>query len=237
VPLPPVGARFSYQLGGPYQPPAGVGIVARDRSARPIEGLYSICYVNAFQVQPDEQEWWQREHPDLLLRNDGRLVVDDEWDEPLLDVRDPQRLIDVVGPWIDACARSGYQAVEADNLDSFSRSSGLLDAADSLRFGQLLADRAHTNGLAIGQKNAAELAVDAHRAGFDFAIAEECQVYDECDHYTDVYGDALIEIEYTDQAATAFSTACNVRGGKISVVRRDRDLIPAGSPGHVEQWC
>src|SRR4051812_15827556 len=48
VKLPPLHAGFDYQLGGPYPPPAGVEIVTRDRTAPPVEGLYNICYVNAF---------------------------------------------------------------------------------------------------------------------------------------------------------------------------------------------
>lgn len=237
VKLPPAGARFSYQLGGPYPAPAGVGVVGRDRSADPVVGMYSICYVNAFQAQAEEVTWWQQTHPDLLLRNDGGLVVDEQWNEPLLDTNHPERLMDVVGQWIDDCARAGYQAVEADNLDSYTRSDGLLDAADALRFGRLIADRAHADGIALGQKNSAELAAGAHAEGFDFAISEECQVYNECDEYTDVYGDALIEVEYSDQDPNAFATACRERGAKISVVRRDRELAPAGRAGHLEQWC
>jgi hypothetical protein len=231
---PPSGAHFSYQLGGPYDPPAGVGIVGRDRTARAVPGLYSICYVNAFQAQPDAIDWWVREHPDLLLRNDGRMVIDEQWAEPLLDTSDPARLMDVIGPWIDGCARDGFKAVEADNLDSFTRSQGLLDVDDALRFARLLSDRAHANGMAIGQKNAAELSADARRAGFDFAMAEECQVYDECDEYIDVYGDGLVEIEYGDDD---FQAACSARGERISIVRRDRNLVPAGGAGHVEEFC
>ena len=237
VSLPPSGAKFSYQLGGPYRPAADVRVVARDRTAEPVIGAYSICYVNAFQAQPGEVAWWEREHPELLLRNDDGLIADVEWNEPLLDTRQPERLIEVIGPWLDGCARAGYRAVEADNLDSYTRSAGLLDAADALRLGGMLAARAHALGLALGQKNSGELAPAARQEGFDFAIAEECEIHRECDAYTDVYGDALIEIEYADQDARAFASACEVRGRRVSVVRRDRALAAAGEPGHVEQWC
>lgn len=50
VVLPPVDARFDYQIGQPYAPPSGVTVVSRDREAAPAAGLYTICYVNAFQV-------------------------------------------------------------------------------------------------------------------------------------------------------------------------------------------
>ena len=66
--LPPVNAKFDYQIGGPYTPPSGVQVVSRDRTAAPAAGLYNICYINAFQVQPDEVTWWQQNHDDLLLQ-------------------------------------------------------------------------------------------------------------------------------------------------------------------------
>ena len=67
--VPPANATFDYQIGAPYPPPRGVRVVSRDRSSAPAAGLYSICYVNAFQVQPEELGWWKGAHPDLLLRD------------------------------------------------------------------------------------------------------------------------------------------------------------------------
>lgn len=237
VTLPPAGARFSYQIGGPYPVPPDVRIVDRDRTEPAVPGRYSICYVNAFQAQPDALPWWQHNHPDLLLRHAGRLVMDAQWNEALLDLRHPAELLTVVGAWIRGCAQAGYRAVEADNLDSYTRSQGLLTRSSALAFGRLLAAQAHSAGLALGQKNAAELSPAARAAGFDFAIAEECQVYSECSSYTDVYGTELIEIEYTDQDREFFTAACAARGRQVSVVRRDRGVTPAGGKDHVEEWC
>ncbi|QNK81982.1 endo alpha-1,4 polygalactosaminidase [Nakamurella sp. PAMC28650] len=239
--LPPAHGRFSYQIGGAYAVPATVTIVDRDRAARAVMGKYSICYVNAFQAQPDAVGWWTRNHPNLLLRRaSGSLIVDTAWGEPLLDISTPQKrtsLIGIVGAWIDGCASAGYQAVEADNLDSYTRSEHHLTLAAALAFSTLLTARAHQRHLAIAQKNGAELAAAARRSGFDFAVAEECQVYTECDSYTRVYGPHVIEIEYTDTPGSAFTEACRLRGHSISVVLRDRDVTPAGDPQHVESWC
>lgn len=239
--LPPVHGRFSYQISGAYPPPAGVSIVDRDHTDAADPTRFSICYVNAYQAQADAVRWWTDHHRDLLLRDAaGQLVIDQQWDEPLLDISTPTRraaLLEVVGGWFDECAQRGYRAVEADNLDSYTRSHGRLSAADALTFGQLLAGRAHRNHLSLGQKNAEELAAQAHRAGFDFAVVEECQVYSECDAYTAVYGRALIEIEYTDQPIEAFVTACRLRGATASVVLRDRQVTLPGDPAHVERWC
>ena len=123
VELPPLHAGFDYQIGGAYPPAKDVRVVSRDRSARPAPGLYNICYVNAFQAQPDERDGWPA---DLLLRDrNGRVVVDRDWDEPLLDIGTPEkreRVAARVGPWIDGCADHGFDAVEPDNYDSYTRS-------------------------------------------------------------------------------------------------------------------
>ena len=54
--------------------------------------------------------------------------------------------------------------------------------AEAVAYAELLADHAHAAGLAVGQKNTPELgaAISLDVIGFDFAVAEECGVYDEC---------------------------------------------------------
>ncbi|MEU6094944.1 endo alpha-1,4 polygalactosaminidase [Streptomyces sp. NPDC047079] len=235
---PEPGVAFDYQIGGPYAPPPGVRAVSRDRAAKPAPGLYNICYVNTFQAQPDATRWWQENHPDLLLRDaDGALVVDEDWDEALFDISTPakrERLAGVVGEWIDGCAKAGYQAVEADNLDSHERSKGLLTADHDVAFGKLLVARAHAAGLAIGQKNAAGLARQGRSLGFDFAVAEECGQYDECGAYADAYDDRVFVIEYQAAGLTA---ACATWGGRLSVVLRDLDVVAAGKAAHRRRTC
>ncbi len=201
--LPPASGRFDYQIGGPYSPVADVRIVSRDRHEATAAGRYNICYVNAFQTQPEEAAFWTRSHPDLLVRVNGRPLEDADWPgEYLLDTSTASKrtaLASIVGGWVDGCRKSGFAAVEPDNLDSWTRSKRRLTRAGNLAFAKLLATRAHRNGLAFAQKNTAELTRTEQRGvGFDFAIAEECQVYDECGAYTDRYGSRVIEIEYTD---------------------------------------
>ncbi|MEU9863672.1 endo alpha-1,4 polygalactosaminidase [Streptomyces sp. NPDC047971] len=235
-PEPHIG--FDYQIGGPYEPPAGVTAVSRDRTAKPAPGLYNVCYVNAFQTQPDATDWWRTNHPDLLLRDaSGAPVMDEDWGEALLDVSTPdkrRRLAAIVGEWIDGCATDGYQAVEADNLDSYERSDGRLTPEHDLAFARLLVDRAHAAGLAIGQKNAADLAEQGRGIGFDFAVAEECGQYEECGPYAAAFDDRVFVIEYRPAGLDA---ACSAWGDKLSIVLRDTDVRPAGKPGHVRRTC
>lgn len=231
TPTPPPGnADVDYQLGGVATPAPNVDVVVRDRRARPAAGRYNVCYVNAFQTQPDEAALWRR-HPSLVLRRDGRPVEDSAWGEWLLDIRSTvkrEALMRIVGPWIDRCARDGFDAVEFDNLDSFSRSHGLIKATQAKAFARVLARRAQVRGLAAAQKNWAEL--DGRSLGFTFAIAEECGRYGECGDYIASYGSRVLVIEYR---RVDFNRACAAWGARVGVVFRDRALTPKGP----RAWC
>ncbi|MFF3504657.1 endo alpha-1,4 polygalactosaminidase [Streptomyces sp. NPDC003247] len=233
---PPVHGGFDYQLGGAYPPPAGTSIVVRDHTASPAPGTYSICYVNAFQAQPDAEGEWD---DDLLLRDaDGEVVVDPDWDEALLDIRTAakrDRVARKVNAWIDTCADKGFDAVEPDNYDTYTRApDGLLTADDAKAFLTLLAGHAHAEGLAVAQKNTPDLAADREEVGLDFAVAEECGRYDECDAYTDAFGRHVVDVEYEERG---MERACAGWGDEISVVLRDRDVVPRDDSGYVRETC
>ncbi len=230
---PPVKAGFDYQIGGAYTPPSGVKIVSRDHTAAPAAGLYNICYVNAFQSQPGAEGEWG----DLLLRDaNGKVVVDEDWDEALLDLHTADKRTRVaakVNAWVDDCAARGYQAIEPDNYDSFTRSRGLLSDSDAQAYIRLLSAHAHQKGLAIAQKNTSELAGQRQANGLDFAIAEECGQQKNCGEFTPAFGDHVIVIEYTD---SGLKTACS-RWSSLSIVRRDLDVVPKGESGYVRKTC
>lgn len=236
--LPPANAPFDYQLGGAYTPPEGVKVVGRDRAAPPAGGTYTICYVNGFQTQPDEADFWLNGHPDLILRDDkGSPVIDPEWpDEMLLDITTSEKraaIAQIVGGWIQDCAASGFQAVEIDNLDTYSRSGGRISADSAVAMIKALADIAHGAGLAIGQKNSAELLPRRSETSLDFAVSEECNQFDECGDYTDAYGDLVFVIEYDD---ASFSKGCS-NYPQISIIRRDRMLTTPGSADYRYDGC
>lgn len=247
---PPPNAGFDYQIGGDYPLPDGVTVVSRDWFAGKPAAVpaYSICYVNAFQTQanergterPDERSNWPRR---LVLR---KLGDDPKWGgEYLIDLSSAKKRAMAAG-WvaqmIDGCAAKGYRAVEYDNLDSWTRFDGTplarkvpFGKREALAYAKLLAARAHSKGLAVGQKNTVELTREqVAKAGFDFAIAEECGRYRECGGYRRLHGDRVIAIEYRRRD---FESACRTVGAKVSVVLRDRLVRTPASSRYVYDAC
>jgi len=231
----PVNGSFDYQIGSAYSPPAGVTIVTRDRNARPAAGVYNICYINGYQTQPGEEGLWEA---DLILRDSGgNPVVDPNWGETLLDVSTADkrtRIAVVVGGWIEKCAADGFDAVEIDNLDTYSRSGGRITQDNAVAFIALLSDVAHSRGLAIAQKNSTDIIDRRAEMKTDFAVAEECSTWNECDDYVDVYGEYVLMIEYND---SDFRQGCEQYGATHPIVRRDLYLVSPSSPAYVFDNC
>lgn len=247
---PPVDAQFDYQLGGVYDPPAGTDVVSRDWFyGKPLEHGYSICYVNAFQTEDDDDDV---DRPDERSNWPAAVVLSDLGDDPswegeyLIDLSTESNrnvALEHVAQMVDTCATKGFQAVEYDNLDSWARfdETELADQVpfemdDAVAYAELLTDYAHSLGLAVGQKNALELGADVSLdvIGFDFAVIEQCGVYDECLDYADVFGDHLVIIEYTNDG---FTVACDSVGDQVSVVLRDVLVTAPGSDTYVYDTC
>jgi hypothetical protein len=247
---PPADAGFDYQIGGHYPLPDGVTVVSRDWFASPAaaDPAYSVCYVNAFQTQaneagvdrPDERKNW----PKWLILD--RLGDDPNWGgEYLVDIssaKKRKRAAQWVAQMTDRCAEKGYEAVEYDNLDSWTRFNGTplarkvpFEKTDALAFAKRIAKRAHARGLAVGQKNTAGLTrAQAEAVGFDFAIAEECARYHECRRYRRAHGDEVIVIEYRRRD---FNRACDTVGDDLSVVLRDRQVRKPSSSQYKYDSC
>jgi Glycoside-hydrolase family GH114 len=239
----PIHAAFDYQLTDDYPPGPYVTIVVRDwYSGKPLPPPgYSICSINAFQTQaddpesnrPDERSNW----PASIVSN----VEDPNWPgEFLIDLSTSKHrgtALAHVQQMINRCVKQGFAAVEFDNLDSYTRNFSLgFGQREALLFATALATSAHQRGLAVAQKNGADLTKQQslNRIGFDFAIAESCGEFTECDRYTKTYGDALLAVEYTD---VGFANACRISNGTFAVVLRDRELLVADAPGHRLKRC
>ena len=248
--LPPVDGTLDYQLGGPSETvDTGAGVVTpdvvvRDAGAAPLPGAYSVCYVNGFQTQPDAAALWA-DHEDLLLHDAaGEPVVDPDWpDEHVLDpstAAQREGILAILGPVVTGCADDGFDAVEIDNLDTWTRFD-TIDEDGAHALARAYVDLAHDAGLAVAQKNAAEIVgVARDDLGFDFAVTEECAVFDECAAYTDTYGDHVLQVEYPDaldDAGLTFDDVCARDDRAPLTVLRDRDLVTPDDPGYIYVTC
>ncbi|TQL66220.1 endo-alpha-1,4-polygalactosaminidase (GH114 family) [Nocardioides albertanoniae] len=243
--LPPTDGTFDYQLGATADRLADgtpLDVVVRDATAAPLEDAYNVCYVNGFQTQPGSD--WSSRSSALLHDASGEPVRDPDWpDEIVLDPSTAsarETILEVVGPIIEGCADDGFDAVEIDNLDTWTRFDAISrDGAFALASEYV--STAHDLGLAIAQKNAAEAAQAAHDdLGFDFAVVEECGAYAECSSFTDVYGSHVLQVEYPDSlddAGLSFSDVCADPARAPLTVLRDRDLVGQGDAAYVFDRC
>lgn len=246
VTLPPTSGVFDYQLGAAYDLAGGLDVVVRDATAEPAAGAYSVCYVNGFQTQPGQADLWLDGNEDLLLHDAaGELVVDPDWpDEYVLDPSTEAkrgRILDILGAVITGCADAGFEGVEIDNLDTWTRFTdpgmGLIEQGDALALAGSYIELAHGAGLAIGQKNAAEATTQGRELGFDFAVTEECAAYDECGAYTGVYGENVLQIEYTDNLPDGFDAVCAGPDRAPLAILRDRDLVRPDDEAYAYDQC
>jgi hypothetical protein len=153
------------------------------------------------------------------------------------------RAAEWVQPMIQTCAAKGFKAVEYDNLDSWTRFDGTpverrvpFRKRQAIAYAELLTDQAHALGLAVAQKNTPDLNRRQARVriGFDFAIAESCGRYFECQDYRTLYRNRLIAIEYRRRD---FKRACQSVGRNASVVLRDRNVTTPRSPTYRYAAC
>lgn len=240
--LPPVSGFFDYQLSGDYSPAADVQVVTRDWFAgTPEPGLYNICYVNAFQTQPPDDD----ARPDTREGWPEEVVLPDEdpqWPgEFVIDLGTPQLRATAAGfvqQMIDTCVQKGFDAIEFDNLDSYTRFDDLpFGQEEALDYAATITAAAHAANLAVAQKNTVELTRGQalQQVGFDFAVVEECAESTECAAYRGIYELRLLAIEYSTEGMLE---ACRQFGGGVPVLRRDLNLVKPDDPAYeFETFC
>lgn len=247
--LPQFNRPFDDQIGGPYEPRADVVTLVRDRKSDPAPGLYNICYLNGFQTQPDDTEFWlgldRRHGKNLILRDkSGNIIADPDYqNEMLLDISTKKkraRIASIFVRWIEQCRTDGFAAVDIDNFDSYERSHGLLTISHAVAFHRQLSDLAHSAGLAVAQKNGLAALKLGYDTGADFAIVESCNVTsdttDECKTYINSFEKRLFMIQYLDapdakspeEARENYDDACSSYGETHSIIFRTRALNDDG---------
>jgi endo-alpha-1,4-polygalactosaminidase (GH114 family) len=146
--------------------------------------------------------------------------------ERWLDIRQ----IDIIGPImldrLDECISKGFDAVEPDNMDSFSNRTGFpITYEDQLKYNLWLAREAHARGLSIGLKNTPEMAVELEPF-YDWAITEDCFSEGWCEEMIPFirYGKPVFAAEYTDTGVTLDEICPQAELLGISLIYKNREL-------------
>ena len=157
-------------------------------------GKNVICYINVGA--------WERYRPDA-----GEFPAEvigkqyQEWPgERWLDIGNYEIFSGLISARFDLAASKGCDGIEPDNINGFQEDTGFtITVQDQLAYNIWLSQQAHLRGLSIGLKN------DNHQATdlvdhFDFAILEDCAVFDECADFLPFIerGKAVFQVEYTD---------------------------------------
>jgi hypothetical protein len=165
---------------------ASASLISQLKSA----GHTVVCYIDAGTWEPYRSDASQ--FPDSVRGNKMQ-----DWNEKYLDIRSPI-VRTLMGKRMDSAKAKGCDAVEPDNMDSYTAKSGFsLTRKDELDYLHFWAEWVHHRGMKVALKNDAEL-VNSISPQFDFAIAEQCFDYQECTSYAPFIkqGKAVFVAEY-----------------------------------------
>ncbi len=185
--IPSVNATFYWDLqNAPPDNTKNVGVYdvdgwnnsASEVAALHARGLAVVCYMDAGTYEPGRPD--SASFPAGLK---GAAVVG--WPGELwLDVRPSgpsyATLQSIMLARFQLCRTKGFDAVEADNIDSYQNSPGFpTSAADQLAYDEWIADTVHGLGMAVVQKNDLDQ-IGTLQPYFDALLDEECNKYSEC---------------------------------------------------------
>lgn len=171
-------------------------------------GRRVVCYIDAGgweQSRPDAGDF-----PRSVLGNRMADWPDERW----LDIRQVDVLRPIMAKRFDLCRDKGFDAVEADLVETYrEQNTGFsITREQQIAYNRMLVELAHERDMAIALKNAPDLVADMVDE-YDFAVVEECFMFDECDAYKPFIdqGKAVLHVEY-DVAVEAFCPTTTALG-------------------------
>lgn len=225
---PAAGLRWQWQIGN-NEIDTGVDVDVYDIDLyvdqAVIDELHArgrrvICYISVGS--------WEDWRPDSDLFPSEVLGKDYEgWQgERWLDIRQIDILAPIMRARLDLCRAKGFDAVEPDNMEIYTNDTGFpLTYTDQLKYVLWLAEEAHQRGLAIGQKNAADMVADLVTI-FDFAIIEDYFYYGEAETMLPYIraGKPVFAAEYTDLPGDFEAFCRQSRELGFSTILKNREL-------------
>lgn len=192
-------------------------------SAQTVTALHALdCRVIAYFSFGSWEDW----RPDAGQFPSSVKGNNNGWPgEKWLDIRSPI-VRQIMAARIDLAVSKGFDAIEPDNIDGYSNSTGFpLTAADQLDFNRWIASECHAQGLSVGLKNDIDQCAQLV-SYFDWVLNEECNRYQECGGL-DVFvalNKAAFQVEYRsgDMKCSQMTTK------HINSMRRNLDLTGGG---------
>jgi len=206
-------------------PPAVYDIDGFDNTAATVTAIHNaggkaICYIDVGTYEPG------RSDDNLIPTADQGAGVDGWPGELWLNIADVKGLTPVVQDRMNMCKTKGFDAIEPDNIDGYTNTTGFpLTAAQQITYNTFLATTAHNLGLSIGLKNDVDQTSQLVSV-FDWALDEECNKYTECSSMTPFTSanKAVFNAEYTDDGETTAKFCAADIAAHINGVLYDLDL-------------
>jgi hypothetical protein len=158
----------------------------------------------------------------------------DDWPgERYLDIRNVQQpgsvLAQIMNDRLDMCDSKGFDAVEFDNQDAYTNSSGFpLTSSHQAYYNVWLANGAHARGMSAVLKNDIDQ-LTLLEPYYDMALNEECNAWDECDGYSVFIraGKPVFNAEYGQSTGfCAADNAANINGVRLALDLDDSIFQP-----------
>ena len=151
----------------------GFDTSAAEVAALHAQGKKVICYIDV-----GTAENWRPDYSSFPASVLGKTYG---WPgERWLDVRALSILEPIMTARFQMCQSKGFDAVEPDNMDGYSNSTGFpLTAAQQLTFDEWVANEVHSLGMAVFQKNDTDQ-TSKLQPYFDGMLDEQCNQYSEC---------------------------------------------------------
>ena len=181
-----------------------------DNSAEFIQSLQAqgkkvICYFSA-----GSYENWRVDAGDFPSEVVGRRLAG--WPgERWLNTRNREALRPIMEARLALAAQKGCDGVDPDNVDGYINNTGFnLSYEDTLLYNRMIAEIAHSYGLAVGLKNDVGQ-LDDLVDWYDFAVNESCFQYNECDGYRvfTSQGKPVYHIEYNNSTSAFCAQAAD----------------------------
>jgi len=191
-------------------------------------GKQVICYFSAGTYEPNRPD-----SSEILSDPSAVGATLDGWpDEKWLDIR-TDFIVNIMKARIDTAVSKGCDGVDPDNVDGYDNGGGGFDtpltSSDSVTFMTKLSTYAHSQGLAIGLKNAGAIVEDT-LSFLDWSVNEQCVQYDECDTFSPFIsaGKPVFHIEYLDQSSNVQKDCYGPNtSGFSTILKQDEDDLPA----------